>query len=278
MRISDATRFPHPVLSEYTHDFTAGEFSVAFTVEEVPSTGAFALLHEITLTEPSIEDLVTRGEATIGCFVRCEDTYFTQLIPLAWPSGRSDFVPGALLNRVTLLPMVWLTSPLLAWNPGSIHPEFQPPVNLDGGDLLAVAAETLLSIGQAKFAPIESIFELLRSSDTAVGIIKVDPERDRIAIMVAPPTFDAIAQLRGQSDGQAIVMNAVYLPAVMEILALLSGGNEQFQTNRWYQPFTAKCDFAGVTLTPAMSVLEDAQTLLDSPIAALSRLVAQDET
>ena len=39
MRISAQTRFPHPVLSEETQDYTDGKFSVGLHVSESRTTG-----------------------------------------------------------------------------------------------------------------------------------------------------------------------------------------------------------------------------------------------
>ncbi len=165
MRVSEETRFPHPVLGSGTGDFTTGSFDMSFTSSEDLKTGALTLEHKITLTEDGVRELIETGRASIGCFLRCPDTYHTELRTLAWPSGRSDFAAGSLLNRVSLRPLVWLNHDLPRWDPGTIHPEFVPPVSLAHGDIIAIGDEHIISVGQAKLAPIESIFELDRSPE-----------------------------------------------------------------------------------------------------------------
>lgn len=277
MRITEDTRFPHPVLSPYSADYTSGEFSVAFEAFEDPATCALQLDYAITLTEPAILELVTSGRATIGCFVRCGDTYYTELRQLSWPMGRTDFRPGSLLNRVVVQPIIWLNAALRAWNPGTIHPEFSPPLDLDPADIVAVGVEAVLSIGQAKFAEIESIFELRRAPGVPEGEMRIDPDGDRIGIVVAPGLFDVINVLRGQADGQPVVMNGVYLPAVMEVLDLLTPGRDQYEAQRWHQPFLAKCDAKGIEPSPGMSVLEAAQSLLEVPLRGLRGLLGEGQ-
>ncbi len=277
MRFTDEARFPHPVLGPLTGDFTSGELDVSFTIHEDLETGALILEHRISLTEPGIRGLVKTNRAAAGCFVRCNDTYHTELRRLAWPNGRSDFPAGALLNRVSLRPIVWLDDGLDGWDPGTIHPEFEPPVSLVKGDIIAIGDESVISVGQAKFAPIESIFELVRSSDVSEGRIQVELDRDRITILVAPKTHETISLLRGQAKGRPVVMNAVYLPAVMEVLDGLRVDPEQYNGWRWYQPFTAKCDAKGIDPAIATSILENAQTLLDGPAGALAELVVEGE-
>ncbi|MCZ0954706.1 MAG: hypothetical protein OXQ89_09950 [Rhodospirillaceae bacterium] len=277
MRLSSETRFPHPVLGPETGDFTAGEFDVDFTLVEHRQTGALTFGHRITLTEPDIRQLVETGRAEAGCFVRCADTFFAELRRMSWPEGSSDFAAGRLLNRVSLRPIVWLVEDLSGWDPGTINPEFDPPVALDRGEIIALSAEHVISVGQAKLAPMESIFQLDRSPDVPEGTLQVDPDRDRITILAAPGTYETIRVLREQRSGRNVVMNAVYLPAVMEVLDALRLSDDAFQDRRWYQTFHAKCDAKGIDLSADLSILESAQKLLDGPAGMLAALVAETE-
>lgn len=277
MRISEETRFPHPVLGPETGDFTSGAFDMTFRSNEDLKTGALTLEHDIDLTETGVRELVETGKAAAGCIVRCRDTYYTELRTLAWPSGRSDFAPGMLLNRVTLRPVIWLNGDLPHWDPGTIHPEFSPPVSLSRGDIIAVGEEHIISVGQAKLAPIESIFELDRSPDLPEGRLRVELERDRITILAGPKTHETILLLREQARGKPVVMNSVYLPAVMEVLDALHDAGDQYDAQRWYAPFIARCDTRGIDPAAESSILEDAQKLLDGPASLLETLVLEVE-
>lgn len=276
MRLSDDTRFPHPVLSPFTGDFTSGEFNVDFRVQEDRNTGALSLEYQISLTEPGIRRLVESNRAAVGCFIRCNDTYYTELRRLAWDSGRSDFHPGTLLNRVLLRPVVWLTDRLADWDPGTIHAEFEPPVSLEKGDIIAIGDESIISVGLAKLTPIESIFELDPSPDIPEGKIQVALDRNRIAILVGPNTYKTISLLREQSTGIPVIMNAVYLPAVMEVLDAIRDAQDSYETRRWYKPFIARCDAKGISPTADKSILENAQALLDNPVHTLDSLLVGD--
>ena len=274
MRISDSSRFPHPVLRPDSRDFASGDFDVKFQAEETPETGRLQLEYEITLTEPSIRDLVLSGQAGVGCLIRCEDTYYSRLRSLSWPNGRSDFAPGSLLNRVSLRPVIWMQEGIDAWDPGSLHAEFDPPIALAQGDVIAVAPEYVMSVGQAKFQPIESIFELRRSPILDEGRIDIDPEGDRIAILAASDTYDAINLLRGQAGGLPVMLMGIYLPAVMEVLDQLRVGDSSYEGYRWFRPFTARCDANGIDPSTA-PLLETAQILLEGPAGGLIRLASE---
>ena len=275
MRVSENTRFPHPVLGLDTGDFVVGEFSVEIEVKENRSTGAVTLEHAITLTEPGIIALVESNQASVGCIIKCVDTFFSDLRQMAWSIGRTDFPPGLLLNRVSLRPIVWLKTDLNEWNPGTIHHEFEPPLSLNNGDIVAIGEELIFSVGQAKLAPIESIFDLVRSESISEGMFEVDTTGHRIALLVNEKMFQTLAQLRSITDGPEILMSSIYMPAIMEVLDALRNTDQSYEHLRWYQPFLAKCDLKGVRLESNMSILEAAQILLERPVARLSKLVGE---
>ncbi|MYI68598.1 MAG: hypothetical protein F4103_07600 [Boseongicola sp. SB0673_bin_14] len=277
MRLSQETRFPHPVLGLETGDFTSGGFDAEFTLVENTKSGALTIEHSMILTESEIQRLVATERAAAGCFVRCADTYFAELRPMSWPQGRTDFTAGKLLNTVSLRPLIWLLDDLPDWDPGTINPEFSPPVTLVRGDIIAVGAEHIVSVGHAKLRPIESIFELDQSPDVPEGTIQVDPDRDRITILADPKTYELIRLLRDQAHGRPVVMNAVYMPAVMEVLDALRESEDGYQDRRWYQTFLAKCDAEGIDPSADSSILENAQKLLGSPAGSLASLVAETE-
>ena len=276
MRITELSRFPHPVLSPDSQDFSSGEFDLTLTVQEQSSTGAVSIEHEVLLTEPSVLALVESGKAVVGVFVQCEDTYYAELRRMSWPKGRTDVAPGDLLNRVKVRPMIWLNGDLDSWHPSGIHPEFQPPVSLQSGEVIAIGAEQIFSVGQAKLAPLESIFELKRADEMPEGAVRVDPESDRILILAGAGTFEAISLLRQQRTGLAVLLNGVYLPAVMEILDMLRSGSADYSNRRWHPAFIAKCDAKGVDVDNLQSLMESAQLLLDYPAKHLMQLLSDD--
>jgi hypothetical protein len=277
MRISENTRFPHPVLGLNSGDFVAGEFSLEIEVTENRSTGAVTLSHTVTLTEPGIRELVESNSASVGCIIKCVDTFFSDLKPMAWSAGKTDFAPGLLLNRVSLRPIVWLKKDLNAWNPGTIHSEFEPPVSLTNGDVIAVGEELVISVGQAKLAPIESIFDLVKSENIPAGTFEVDTAGHRISLLVNEEMFQILAQLRLKTDGPEILMSSIYLPAIMEVLDTVRAGDQGCDELRWYHSFVAKCILKGINLESGMSTLHAAQILLDRPVSHLGKLVGEEK-
>src|SRR4051794_4061936 len=135
MKFSDEMRFPHPVLAADTGDFSDGEFSISFEVTEFLDSGQVTLAYEAELSHPDLAELVMGGKARIGIFVRCQDTYFSELRELGWPTGTISFGGGKLLNRVTVRPLAWLVHPIQNWKPANVHPEFSLPLALLKADI-----------------------------------------------------------------------------------------------------------------------------------------------
>lgn len=270
MKFSDDMRFAHPVLTEETGDFSHGGFALDTEIEEIIETGKVSIRYQIELTEASIRELVENGIATVGIFVRCGDTFYSDLRELGWPEGKVEFEKGSLLNRVTIRPLIWLSQQSLKWEPDNLHPEFTLPVNLVAGDILAIDDEQVLSVGQAKLAPMESIFSLVASPSQPQGQLSVKLDDEKITIIADDETFKMINLLR-HSPVKATLLSSIYMPAVMEVLDALRENPDAYEDRRWKQPFAAKCTVAGIDYNG--SLLESAQTLLDMPVSRLETVV-----
>jgi hypothetical protein len=269
MNFSDDMRFAHPVLTDETGDFSQGKFALDTEVEEIIETGKVSIRYVIDLTEPSIRELVENGQATVGIFVRCGDTFYSDLRELGWPEGKIEFEKGSLLNRVTIRPVIWLSQPLPGWMPDNVHPEFRLPLSLVAGDILAFDDEQVLSVGQAKLAPMESIFALVASPSQPEGQLSVKLDDEKITIIAGEATFKMINALR-HSTAKAAVLSSVYLPSVMEVLDALRENPDAHENRRWKQPFAAKCTVANIDYNG--SLLDNAQTLLELPVSRLEMI------
>lgn len=260
-------RFPHPVLAPETGDFEIGTFDLTLECEESPDSGMVRFHCEVQLTEPSICHLVENGEASVGAFVRCSDTFYSALHNIGWPKGTIEFAAGALLNRVSVRPVIWLNHKLAAWDPSGVHQEFATPIYLERAAILALNDEFVLSVGRAKLAQLESIFSLKSSPELPEGELRVDLRDSKITILCSEDTYMLINVLRHSPLGRAAVLNSVYLPAVMEVLDSLRRNPEAYAESRWHEPFVAKCDATGVRLDD--SLFESAQRLLEYPVGTL---------
>jgi hypothetical protein len=266
MKLNENMRYPHPVLSEFSSDYVTGEFKCAF-VQQITGEGELKLTADLSLVSAELLKLIENQEAAAGYFVVCRRTYFNflQTVPL----GHSERFLNAskLFGTVTLRPAIWTLSPVRNFSSPLIHKEFGTSVNLPKGSVIALGPEFRFSIDKRKFKPFESIFELAVDHGLEPGVVQVDPMRDRITITAEPKTYKDLADMRNMGKARDILLGSVYMPAVMDVLALLQSGETGMAGKNWYRIFKAKCDDLGIDpANPKASPLTIAQKLLRAPL------------
>jgi hypothetical protein len=266
MKLNESMRYPHPVLSDFSSDYVTGEFKCSF-VQQMTAEGELKLTAELNLDSTDLRKLIEDQQAATGYFVVCRRTYFNVL--QSAPLGRSErhFDGSKLFGAVTLRPAVWTLTPVQHFSSPLIHKEFGTSVNLPKGAVIALGPEFRFSIDKKKFKPFESIFELAIGEGIEPGMVQVDPLRDRITILAEPKTHKDLADMRNMPAGRSILLSSVYLPAVMDVLALLQSGDTAATGMNWYRVFKAKCDDLGINpADPNGSPLMIAQKLLRAPL------------
>jgi hypothetical protein len=271
MKLNEGTRFPHPVLSNATGDYASGKFSIRLAVAEVPNKAEVALDFEVLLDQPEIHALVESNVASVGLFVSCRETYYSRLVPLGLSGGRFSFEPGALLGRVSVRPMIWTRTSVTGFSTASCHPEFGAATkNFEPGTVLALDEELIMHVGRDKLAQIETIFTIAKAEELNPGTLNVFLDSEKIKILVASDIYDTVNRLRGFPHGKPIILNSVYLPAVMQVLDSLRDGASTFESRRWFRVFDAKCTHLSIN-TAAPELWQDAQKLLQLPFLEIHR-------
>ncbi|MBT5378969.1 MAG: hypothetical protein HOL08_07940 [Opitutae bacterium] len=269
MKINNQTRFSHPVLNGHTFDFKSGDFDVNLEVHEKPGVAKLALVSNTVVSEKDINDFIKNGAASVGIYATCLDTYFNQLDSIGLGKDVIEYPQGALFGRVTFRPMIWASAEIKGWKSDNIHKEFgEGGIQLTRGDILALGEEVIINVGREKLAPIETIFSLAVNKERPERELGLKLDADKITILVAPNTYEAINGFRNSGQGKSIMLNSVYLPAVMEVLSNLRDNAGAYESNRWYRPFTAKCDHYSIDLNNP-NLLEDSQKLLKAPFGSL---------
>ena len=277
MKISETTSYPHPVLAPWSDDIAGAGISAEFTLRENGHGQQVDLHCALHLEHPELTDLINDGTAEFGCFVICRDTGFRRLQRMGFPQGTHQFAPGALFGRVQLRPIIWTAKPVTNYMPAGAHPEFSAPISLGPGQILALDDEQEVIVLRPPVPSIESIFEILSSEEVAEGEFVIDEAGDRIEITMAPGTYALVQSLRQTDDlTRAVVMNAMFVPVVMEVLHRLSAGQDEFEQCRWFEPFRRRCEDVGVDMTEP-DLFSDAQKLLAAPFATLGQLTDAPE-
>lgn len=266
MKLNESMRYPHPVLSEFSSDYATGEFKCSF-IQQMTEEGELKLTADLSLVSGELTNLIENQEAAAGYFVVCRRTYFNFLQPV--PLGHSErfLDASSLFGSVTVRPAIWTLAPVANFTSPLIHKEFGDAVNLPKGSVIALGPEFRFSIDKKKFKPFESIFELAIDEALEPGVVHVDPLRDRITILAEPKTYNDLAGMRNMPAGRDILLSSVYMPAIMDVLALLQSGETSPVSKNWYRVFKAKCDDLAIDpANPNQSPLTIAQKLLRAPL------------
>lgn len=272
MKVNENTRFPHPVLTPWSDDFLEGHFSLSLGVEEAPARSMVTLKHSMELDQPEVLELISAGTAAVGVYVSCRDTYYSRLVPLGKDDGSIAFQPGELAGRVIVRPMIWARERISAFPLSVCHPEFgDSPADFDRGTVLALDHEIIINVGLDKLAQIETIFTIALSETLDPGMMAVELESEKIRILVAPDIHSTVNEMRGLKAGRPIVVNTVYLPAIMQVLDILRDNSDAYDGKRWHRVFLAKCDHLGIN-TSDPEIWHDAQKLLHSPFTSVQAI------
>ena len=245
MKLNERMRYPHPVLSEFSSDYTTGEFSASFC-NQVTDDNRLKIASDLSINCDELGVLIEDQKASAGYFIVCRRTYFNHLQRV--PLGKSEnfFELSQLYAMVSLRPVIWTLEDVENYSSPLIDVEFGNDIIITKGAVIAMGPEFRFSIDPQKFKPFETIFDLAQSKDIEPGMIKVDPEGDKITILAEPGTYNSIANMRNILHGRKILLNAVYMPAVMDIVSRLQIDGPSLEGKRWYRVFKAKCDDMGI--------------------------------
>lgn len=262
MKFSDSMRFPYPILSEITDDYSVGQFGCEYIIEE-QKNGALVLTSNITIDEsPKIVELIQQGKVAVGYYIMCRDTYYDVLQPAILGHHSVTIPEGTLFGTVKLRPVAWTTQDNVDLSASTLDPEFSIQPLVSKGSIVALDNEHRFSMDPKKYQSVGSVFELVSNDTAEPGIFEVDTENSRIKIVTDKNTFERISQLRDTTDRNYLLCS-LFLPALTEVLARVSKAEDEGKM--WYQVLNAKYDELGLDFT-ATSPVRDAQTLLQQPL------------
>jgi hypothetical protein len=222
----------------------------------------------INLNCSDLADLIEDGTAACGFFLVCRRTYQNRLIRMNPGTATHRLDAPHFFGTIQLRPVVWSETARHHWKSDHLHPEYGGEADFPAASLLAVGEEQLFSVDRERLKPFESIFSLVAIEDADRGRISVDPEKPKITIGVHPETKASIDEIRNDPRGRIVLLNSVYLPAVMQVLTEMSGGDRSFEEKPWHRIFAAKCAQCGFEPANATS-LEHAQLLLRDPFSGI---------
>jgi len=274
MRLSDHMNFPHPVLADWRDDYSEGSFGAEIAYREDKSHDRISVACDISLANTELEHLLSEGKAAVGIFALCVATGLRELIPLKLGQSTHTFAPGSLLGPVILRALVWTVQAIPNWQPKQIHSEFPAAFDLRKGEILAMGDELQIDIGNLPLPNLETIFSIEVREDLERGDFEVNLDNPKITILAGRETYDLVETLRKDSKLGPVVMNAVYVPVIMQVLSILRSekGTAQYEGKRWVKPFEERCEKLDVGFDDDSPLISDACKLLAMPFHGLEAI------
>jgi len=270
MKLDENTKFPHPVLSTSSNDYLTGEFKCELATSERAAGGLFFIKYRFSLAEVALQELLDRRIAHKGFYVSSPETYFLQLRPAPDDEGVIEFRDGELRGNVSIRPVIWSSQDIEDFSSQNLHSEFSDiRWNFAPGEILAFGNEHVVNVGQEKLAPMETIFSFAKKEDWPDHKFGVQFEGERIKIDVSENTLKEIQQYRGSVYGRNVLLNAVYLPVLIEVLSAMDPEDGTYAGKRWYKVISAKLAYLGL-IGASDKLLDSAQILLKLPFQRIS--------
>lgn len=278
MKISEHTKFQHPVLAPWLNDVIGYGFEVDLRKAEDAATNSLHIDCEARMDQPEILKLIESGSAKFGVLVRCVETGYRKILALGFPRGVHEFGRGALMGRVQIRPMIWLNHDLAGYAPSGRRDEFDGAVDLSSGQILALEEEYLIDVSRPPLPSVESLFELRVAPQVEDGLFDIDLNSDKVIIDVSEAMFNVIQSVRsGSTTGMGSIQNLLYSQIITHLLHEIELRDAELQGYRWCVALKATVDSHGKELEGSCK-MSLAQLILKKPLLAIdSNQMAEED-
>ena len=277
MRYDPNKAYLYPVLRPNSTDYPRAEFQAEPDPERIEHTTAVRVSAEFNLSDPDLLRLIEGGAAQYVLLVRAAATHHRSSHLSGEPTIEVRFESGQLSGRAEIRGLVVAIRELPGFHAEGWHDDYVGMTfDLHAGDVLAEDEPREYFIDNAEEAPVGSIFQVQPHASLLDGRWNCNLAGDRVALRMSERDYlrfmDARSRVNGSPDAM-YVMNAVYLPALVQVLQEADHGEEEYGDFRWYRSLDARLDDCErPQLGAGRDRLDDAQRLLDQPFAHLPLL------
>lgn len=276
MKFDPAKSYLYPVLRPRSEDYPTSEFQVDILLERIVNSTATRATADFALSDPGLLDLVAKGRAAYVLLVRCATTHARIVTSSRTPRIEQVYESGVLSGRTEFSAFLVATEDLTEFRAATWHEDFleQSPFDIATGAVLATDYPKDYWIDIAPEAAVGSIFELVESDDVADNQWNCNLDAERVGILMSTRALDRFREARDRLNGtpdQAYLLNSVYFPALLHVLAVADVARQDYESRRWFRSLDARLE---QLKRPALGAstsnrLIDAQMLLESPFAEL---------
>lgn len=285
MRYDANKAFPHPVLRPLidggqSSDFPGYGFQTTVAPRVSPDGSNIELEVRFDITQPDIVRAVEGGQARFSVLAYCSTTYYRMHFGSAEPHLVATIPAGHVDRTVEVRPSIVVTTEMDRYRPTGLHDELASRMfHVQAGGLLAQDHTVRFPASREFLGPITSIFQISPDPNQPRG--KFDIRfGDPVQIVVHPDDNLKLAVARHMSEKRSVIMNSVYLPAVIALLGEAVQYGPDGTDERWYEVVRFKMDSVELDweelLEGRINLWSAAQMLLDQPSRHLDFMKDED--
>jgi len=281
VRYDPQKSFGYPVLREGSKDYLQGSFQPSIGLDASKTNKQnYVIDYTFHISVPELEDLITEGSAQYVLIASCTPTFFQKVAWLDTPEGEFEIDGGLLRGEVDLAPYLIATRKITDFVCDKVNPEFgQDSFDFPEGAVLACYHQDPYYVDREVFSNITSIFDYVESEEIKKGEWNIDLEGERIKILMHPKQLGILRRAANDNSSEAVIMSAIFFPALIEILRQLVADDGLHEDKRWANIVKARCANApqiGI-LSETTDLIRAAQILFRLPLTALNKQVFDGE-
>lgn len=266
--------YPYPVLEEGGYAYKDSGFSMECTPQA--NTQELQIMISITLINDELITLLNDDVIGLFCRVECPRTFLREVYEF------NSFNETITLPKERIESVISITAFLVAkqdiksFQNSHFSDDYAGfSFSLKKGCVIGISETVRISIrkNMNELKNIPSIFLIANSDDPAVSRISIDPEGDKIRIILPSQAYQQYKALKESRQLQPILHSMLIIPALMELFMQMKSDPDiiqYFATKRWF-PILAKATGANGSELSAeglekQEAIELAQKILDGPI------------
>lgn len=284
MKYDPGKAYLYPVLRPggADRDYPRAEFQAELDVDRIEGTTAVRASAAVALSDPDLLALVERGLAEYVLLVRAAASHHRSAHRAASPPIVAEFGNGDLSGRTEVRGLLVAINDLPGFRAAGWHPDYEGmSFDIGAGSVLAEDEPKEYWIDNAEEAAIGSCFEVVadEKNELGNGQWRCDLHADRVQLRMSANDIGVFKMARDRVNATpeaAYVMNGVYLPALVHVLAAADHDGDEYADRRWHRSLNARlaaCGLRGLGDGGA-DRLADAQRLLEEPFGGALALWA----
>ena len=274
MRFDYNKAYPYPVLREWSSDYPRAEFEVTLRPTRIAKATAMKIDAVFELSDPDLLELVESKRAHYTLLVHAPATQHRSAHTSFKKHFTARFSDGAVAKRVEARGLLVARQDANAFRARGWHADYaDQSFNIPAGGVLAEDYPDIWDIDNAEEAPIGAIFYQQPRDDLADGQWACNLDGDRVVLQLSPndhQRFNNARESIANTADLAIIMNSIYLPALVHVLHMADQEKGSYDDLRWFRSLDARlqaCDRP--ELGEGFDRLDDAQDLLEKPFTSL---------